>query len=357
MRKLIVIALAVMSLQVFAQQSTILEKPTVDKRIELLSIVFRLAEAPEYSATIFKLYTDRIENHFAPYKNHELIDYCKSLRESFGISFDAVMSMAIHLDENLKLLNTVKDNSLEERWTKDAASKFSKLLRKFYKDANCEQFFTDNKDLYAEASNRFLPIYEHIDLQWYHTFFGREPQEKFIIINGLGNGPGNYGPGVLYKDGNEDLFAIMGAWDVDSVGMPVFLIEDYLPTLIHEFNHSFVNYLNAKYRDLFKESAPEIFAVVEDKMRSQAYGDWETMLNEALVRAAVIKYMKDHDYAKQEVDRATLYEIGRGFYWISDLISELDAYDQHRDQYQDLDSYIPHLAECYKVWAQKAQGL
>ncbi len=41
---------------------------------------------------------------------------------------------------------------------------------------------------------RFLPVYENIDLKWYQSFYGKEPKEKFIIVNGLGNGPGSYGP-------------------------------------------------------------------------------------------------------------------------------------------------------------------
>ena len=47
--------------QVKAQTDSMLIRPTVDKRVELLSIVFRLTGNPEYSKNDFKLYTDRIE--------------------------------------------------------------------------------------------------------------------------------------------------------------------------------------------------------------------------------------------------------------------------------------------------------
>ena len=62
-----------------AQEQVLLEKPTVDRRVELLSIVFRLAEKQEYSNNRFKVYTDRIDQYFEKHKNHELIQFTKSI--------------------------------------------------------------------------------------------------------------------------------------------------------------------------------------------------------------------------------------------------------------------------------------
>lgn len=79
--------------QVKAQTDSMLILLTVDKRVELLSIIFRLTGNPEYNRNDFKLYTDRIESHFSPYKNHELISFARSLVKTDGVSYDAVMSM------------------------------------------------------------------------------------------------------------------------------------------------------------------------------------------------------------------------------------------------------------------------
>lgn len=67
----------------YSQKKTILDKPKVDERVELLSIVSRLAGYNEYSSTIFKLYTDRIEKHFAKHKNHELVTFMKDKEINF----------------------------------------------------------------------------------------------------------------------------------------------------------------------------------------------------------------------------------------------------------------------------------
>ena len=94
----------------------------------------------------------------------------------------------------------------------------------------------------------------------------------------------------------------MGTWRVDESGMPVYKQEEYLPTIIHEFNHSFVNPLLAKSNGLFEESGKRIYKVVEYEMSRQlAYGNWQTMFNEALVRASEIKYFMDHGTNESEI--------------------------------------------------------
>ena len=352
MQRIVIVILVTLSFQACAQENVILEKPTLDKRVELLSIVFRLAEKREYSSKQFKLYTDRIEQHFEKYKNHELIQFTKSIVNKNYVSYDAVMAMAIHLDNNMKLLPDVKDVwQRDTRWTKENAEKFIPLLQQFVKDTKFDDFFKDNVDLYAETVKRFTPVYEQLDLKWYRTFYGKEPSEKFLIIMGLGNGGNCYGPSLDYLNGNRNVYAILGVWSTDSTGMPVF-DTSYFQILLHEFNHSFVNYLTEKNKDSFRESGEKIFSVNQ----TQYSGSWETVLNEALVRAAVIKYVKDHHSNQSTIDDLIKQEKDNGFLWIEELIDELESYDKQRDKYPTLESYMPKLIETYKIWSEKMQN-
>ncbi|MDR1592882.1 MAG: DUF4932 domain-containing protein [Prevotellaceae bacterium] len=335
----------------FGQKSNTLEKPKVDERIEILSIVFRLADSREYSSEWFKLYTDKIQAHYKPYKNHELITFIKKLREENSVSYDAVMSMAIHLDNKFNPLVEFTDKIPDERWGKDNAYKFVKLLKKFYKESNSKKFFKENQNLYKNVGKKFLPIYEHLDLTWYTTFYGKEPTEKFIIVNGLGNGGGNYGTSITFSNGKREVYAIMGTWSVDSLGMTKFDLNDYFPTLLHEFNHSFVNYLLEKNPDPFRESGEKIYQVVENEMSSQAYGNWKIMLNEALVRASVIKYMKDHKFSDKEIQDEINKQLNRSFLWIEELVAELEKYDQQRNIYPTLENYLPNIINAYDGYA------
>lgn len=337
--------------------SSVVRQAVVDQRVEILSIVFRLAERNEYCQSQFKLYTDRINTHFDKYKDHELIHFIKSVMNENGLAYDAVMSMAVNLDDDLNLRVDVLPSSLDARWSPEQAEKFVKLLKKFAKESQFNRFYKENADLYAEATKRFAPVYEQLDTEWYRKFYGQEPKEKFIVINGLGNGGANYGVTLNYKNGDKDVHAIMGAWRVDSAGMVSFTPKEYLPTLIHEFNHSFVNWLTEKHNELLEQSGKKLFEVVGDKMAAQAYGEWAIMLNEALVRASVIKYMKDHNFDKQAIDLEIKAQVDRGFIWTNALVKELEKYSIQRELYPTLDSYMPKIAEAYVLYANVATDM
>ena len=350
LKNLITLALIVLCLQIQAQEKQFIEVPKVDKRVELLSIVFRLAGNKEYNATFFKKYTDKVESHFMFNKEHEIIQFARELRVNKGISYDAVMSMAIMLDKDLNPL-TDFSITLPERWSKDDAVKFVKLLKKFYKDAKCKEFFNDNEALFQEVETRFRLVYEKLDLNWYHSFYGEKANENFTIIVSIGCGTHSYGPSYILPNTKKEVFAIMGTWNIDESGMPVYKQDEYLPNIIHEFNHSFVNSLLAKYKESFEESGKEIYKAVEYEMsRQQAYGNWQIMLNEALVRASVIKYMIDHGASESEIQMMLNSESNRGFIWINGVVAELKKYDNQRDIYPTLESYIPNLSNAYKIF-------
>ncbi len=69
-------------------------------------------------------------------------------------------------------------------------------------------------------------------------------------------------------------------------------------------------------------------------MKSQAYGNWETMINESLVRASVIRYMIDNNYSQKEINEEILIQRGRKFLWIKELVDLLGNYEQNRQNIQ-----------------------
>ena len=335
-----------------AQEQPIMDKPKVDKRVELFTIAIRLAGGEDNT---YHSYTNKIDEYFKPYKNHELILFIKEIVEKRGFQFD-VFGMTVHIDENLNLL-VEPDKVPHISWDKEEVEKFVKLLKQFYQDTNCEEFFKNNENLYKEASKRFLPIYEALDLSWYSSFYGKELEEDFFIINALALGGSNYGTSLNIPNQKKKVYAIMGTWRVDSleVEMPLFIKEEYFPTLIHEFNHSFCNNLIIRNEEAFKNSGEIMFEKVKTEMAPQGYDNWRTVLMEALVRAAVIKYMKDHNFAENEIEAEINHQIERKFLWIRELVEELENYDRQRDKYPTLESYMPNIIEAYKIWAEKIQ--
>jgi len=46
-----------------------------------------------------------------------------------------------------------------------------------------------------------------------------------------------------------------------------------------------------------------------------------------------------------------------GFIWIEELVAELESYENQRDRYPTLESYMPKIIEAYKIWAKKYRKL
>lgn len=323
--------------------------PLVDDRVELLSIAARLAEYDEYSNDANKQYVQDIHAWFDQYKDHPLVKYMRMVRDTNEIGFDAVAAMSIHVGHapDFKPLVPFSQDVPENRWGAKAALKCASLMAQFYHDTRFGDFFKAHQAIYDTTVAHFNVVYRQLDLSWYPAYYGIAPRGTFNIVLGLGNGGANYGPKVIYPDGHEESYAIMGCWKFADDGKPNFNDADYLPTLIHEFNHSYVNYLIEQHRQQFEASGQIIYTAVGDKMKRLAYGNWKTMMDEALVRASVIRYMIDHQMGQDKINRETQLELYLGFVWIDKLVDLLGTYEEDRKTYRTLDSFIPKIAAFY----------
>lgn len=333
-----------------------LNAPCVDKRVELLSIVFRLAGNFEYNMDQFKEYVNDIHNHFDKYKEHPAVLYARKMADSNNVGFDAVADFAVHIEQapSFKPVVPFTENIPDPRWTKQGAETFTKLLKDFYADAKCEEFFSQHAELYKLAEERFNTVFTALDISWYKKYFGVTPSGSFNIFIGLGNGGCNYASKVVFPGGREDAYATMGTWSTDKEGKPVYSADGYLPTLIHEFNHSFANQLIDKYKTELEIAGKKLFEPVEYLMKSQAYSEWTYMMYEALVRASVIRYMKDHN---QDTGKETLAQIGNGYVWMNELVESLGYYEDNRDKYPTLESYMPRIVDLYNDLAKNSTAL
>ncbi|MFN7791970.1 MAG: DUF4932 domain-containing protein, partial [Cyclobacteriaceae bacterium] len=168
--KFVLIFLVYLSLSALGQSNNKLPSPTVDKRVELLSIAFRLADSEEYSSTDNAKYANAIKSHFDKYKKHPLIEYIRQIRDSKGIGYDAVMSMAIYLNQvpSLDPIIPFNSNVPDKRWDAETSNKFVTLLKQFYKDTDCNSFFISNSNRYLIAEKQFYELFKKLDIDWFY---------------------------------------------------------------------------------------------------------------------------------------------------------------------------------------------
>ena len=355
--KTIILYLALFTACICAKAQSII--PQVNENVELMSILSRMAGFPEYNMDMAGQYIKDMDNYFKDNTDHPAVQYMKGLRNKYGISFDAVMSMAIHLDNRNGTLSLVEEYipTLEKRWKSVDKDEFLSYLNNFYKDTNFNEFFNAHKDLYNKGLKSYQDnVIKHFDINWYVDFYGNEPQETYSVIIGFCNGGGNYGVNRQLTGKRKEVFAIIGYY-VDKEATPMYS-KEYLPTLIHEFNHSFINhYLDeSKYPDFVKELEPaatDLFMSSRWSMAKQAYGNWKIVINESLVRAAVICYMLDKEYKPEEIRNELYEQVQRNFRWMPELVSLLRKYEKKQSKYGNFENFYPNVIDFFNEYKKK----
>lgn len=332
----------------------------VDPRVELFSILFRLAGNPEYSQGKIASYDKDIEAHFGPFREHPAVVMARRLREEKGIGYDAVMRLAIHVTDASSLRESIPFDApmvpLETRWALADARALLEETRKFVQDTRFEEFFRAHRPLYELTETRLRRLLDQeVDLAWLDGFFGSRPKGGLFVVPGLVNGGANYGPKRWSADGSEELYAVMGVWLTDDAGQPRF-DSSVASFVVHEFAHSYVNHLVEKHRQAFGESGEQIYQTVAERMRRQAYPNGKIMIDESLVRVSVVRYLLAHggpEAAAREVEEQKKLS----FLWMGELSDLLAKYEADRDRYPTLDSFLPEVASYFRSLAPRVQTL
>ena len=328
----------------------------VDPRVELLSIVFRLAGSPEYQRANHFPYVERVEAWFGPYSAHEVVKTAMRLRRKSGISYDAVAAFAAHLGELPGLEPRVPfeplPTGLDSRWSPEDAEVFARHLRAFAVESKAVEFFAAETSYHAEVAGRLRAVVVKRDnAAWCDRFFGARPSARFVSVVGLLNGPNNYGPRVVRRDGSEELWQIIGVWNFDAENVPLFP-ESIVPVYVHEICHSYVNALVDRFAAALGPAGENLYARVGEAMRKQAYGNPKTMLYESLVRASVCRYRMAFDgepgYADQ-IDEET----ANSFLWTKELAAALGRYEGDRKTWPTLEAFMPEVVKVFEEWAKR----
>ena len=314
----------------------------VDPRVELFVIAFKLAGSTEFNQNRLQPYQTEIEAHFGSFRAHPSIVLLKAVRDSQRLYFDRVSSLAVSVTTPPALRERIPFDQPTGRCCTPATIALLPAMRAFYSDARASEFFAAHQQLYDSAATRLRRLIEQeADLEWFAPFFGVPSEEDFIVVPLLANSGTNFGPAVRPIDQRPELYAIIGHEAHDSAGYPIYQPRQ-VATLVHEFNHPFVNPVVNSYRAQLEAPAARTYAMVADAMREQGYGNWLSMVYESLVDAAVGRYY--HARAGVQAMRAfTEAEHARGWLWLTELATLLGEYEADRASYPTLRAFMPRI--------------
>ncbi len=318
-------------------------KVEVSEAVELMSILSRTAGFEEYSKDLAGQYTKDTEEWFAAYREHPIIPYYKEIRAKYGIGYERVMNMAVHLEiakGKVKLIGNRAE--LNEGWQNVNLDEFIALLNKFYSNTHFHKFFEQHSAFYDEGVKEYEKnVMSMFHQDWYNRFYGMDSSELFHVIIGFTYGDNNNSVHRQLEGKPRESFAIMGYW-INRTSWDATL-------LIHEFNHSFVNPLldDAANRAMMEKIGTKMLQFAQPAMERQDYNNWEIVINESIVRAAVYVYLKDYNLVSRGTVYFMLEEVWhKGFQWIPELVGCLRDYTIQREKYKTLNDYYPEIAKC-----------
>lgn len=317
----------------------------IDQRVELMSILARIAGFEEYSHEALPNYVRDIDQYFQTFKEHEVIMLLQELRDSTGLGYDALMIMAVHLDEDSVTQPSVEIGEItrqDDRWPTKELDLFFDQLDDFYVKSNFQTFFTNHQALYDSTTTRFGTITSKVNIDWFDDFLGVTDAE-FRIILGVGNGYGNYGPKFQRTKNKPIFYSILGCTEADEAGLPLFYEEDFTETMVHEFLHSYVNPALKKYENELEPFGQTIYGLSKSKMNKLAYGDWQTVVNETLVRALVIQYLQQHSDDSNAAKITGMMQLKQGFYWMPIVLQIVEEYRENWNPEDNIDLLVQQL--------------
>ena len=315
-------------------------RPVVDERLELTSIVFRLAGAEEYVCDGVPEYMKEIDEYFAPYKNHKLIGYIQNtLREKQRIGYDGVAASAFALkikDGKVASGDDLYQRAIgnDPRWNKDVFTEYVKLLNDFYRKSKAGKFFDAHREFYDRAVQANQELVNKIDLKWFRDTFGGEPINLDVCL-GLCTAQHNYG-GKEYEDGTMKI--VIGTF-ADQNGTPN-ILETAFDVVIHEIMHYYSRPLLNKHYDAMRVASEDIYNRIESRMIVEAHKKPDTVAAEWITELFMNMYMQEHG----ELIMYNIYNDFRfGYIWINRALDFMKNYD--RTKYSSMSEFMPHIVD------------
>jgi hypothetical protein len=318
----------------------------VSPAIDLFGLISRLAGVNQYTEVMLPEFISELENYFDHLRDHPAIDFARECNIRHQINGDAPMSLAVYVgpppEWNLQMDLSDIPAAFDPRWDSALISEYLEHARVFAEESHFLDFFQEHKDLQDMAKERLAAMLDGEQLfSWYMDFFGYYP-EKVTMYLSLLNGTCSYGYPVFYSDGTLEFVSLLGGRFPDRDGFPNYPKDWFIPIIIHEYAHSYINPLIKANPEKFQALGEALLRTHRAKMIERGYNVWNVVLQEYLVRACTVKYLAQNK-GKRKARENIRRDIQDGFTEIEGLVRLLDDYENQRDAYPTIESFLPQV--------------
>jgi hypothetical protein len=318
----------------------------VNPAIDLFSLMSRLAEINQYKELLLPDFIAEVESYFGPYRDHPGIAFARKCNAMHQINGDAPMALSVYVGPppELKLrmdLSSIPP-SFDPRWDSALISNYLAHARVFARDSRFMKFHHSTFEYLDQAKEHMYDMIGKEQIfQWYKSFFGYYP-DRIKLYLALLNGSCSYGYPVYYPDGELEFVCLIGGRFPDNAGNPTYPKEWFLPIIIHEYMHAYINPLIKAKPKEFLELGEALLRTHRAKMIEHGYNVWNVIIQEYIVRACTIKYLEQAE-GKRKAIKNLQRDLSDGFPDIQGLVRLMDVYELDRKTYPDIESFLPRI--------------
>ncbi len=326
----------------------------VDPRIELLTALQQQADYQILTRLDFT-YKDEMKEYFSQYRNHTAIKSFDQLSKS-GFNYNAPPAVMLYVSNppDLRIMRKFDEELVNRATNQKQLNSFIDDMRSYSKDTNFQKFYQQHTPLYKTMVNQVYQDIKDMDLiATLDSYYGMEASSYHLVLSPMLHS-GGYGPSLKTKKG-LDIYGIIGPDQIvegkDGTSLPAYSVGGIQSIIWHEFSHSFVNPTTRKSLKEINQY-DKLFTPIEGRMSAQAYTNWETCVNEHIIRAITARmiYLTS---GKEAGDQAIAYEKTNSFFYVPALCESLEYYEGHRDSYPTFESYYPELVKVFKKLAEQ----
>lgn len=319
---------------------------SIDPRIELLSVIQSLSFYPRIQRD--NPYYNTIQTHFQAFKNSDAVLLTNKLSK-IGFSYDAPIEFVLHLTQpnECKRSLAYSENSINRAEGYTNLNNYQKALHQFATKTDFDKFWKHNKAFYHQIIDACIPELSDIDyITTLERYLKLSNNSYNIIISPLAIG--GYGPSLSREDGTTDFYACVPLNWGQSNEIPYLKKEDFQVYLWHEFCHSFINPETQKYTRMIEKSAI-LFNPIKDEMSKQAYTNWQTCVNEHIIRAINIRLTEIH-IGRAKAEEILNNELKNHFIYIKPIIEKLKQYETlEKFKHATFLDFLPELLTIFET--------
>lgn len=295
----------------------------VDDRVELMSILFRLAGLPRYTEATTP-YARAVDKHFAAVRDHRAVTFTAQFGANFQFGYEMAPRLGVYLDEKLQPRAPLTPLPFElTRWKSANLEIYLAAVRDFAKEGHLDDFLAGQRKYFqqVEASDRAL--FDEVPIvEWYDAAFGRRAKARYHLVPGLLTGPMDYSARAQLASEGEDLYVVAHLDAPDAAGVPK-PRQGALPFVAHELCHAYTNAIVDAAMDRLEPVAARTLDAAAGKMNAQAYTTHAIVLEESVVRATVVLWVRDRKGKGGDAEIGEQEQLG--FVWTRALADALDA--------------------------------